>query len=260
MSKQLYVPVSKKSGSAKNSPPPPADVDAPPALENDESLPDLPPPLTRSPPNDLLIVPLSREDVASVSALSVAVPEDTESSGVIIPTDEPTDDEESDSNKNDAEAEAEGDTDMKTDDHHSDGGFSCPQCHNKKKRKTGGFPFGRKPADPNAPKKVKEEPKTQWGKFQRTFIEKYPGESAEVACAVARVHYVPVHSDVAEPKSLERLIRETYGFINPQWKKLKGEPKNEQLRAWVEGQLTSAILTHAHQKTEVSTNIKISPQ
>lgn len=119
----------------------------------------------------------------------------------------------------------------------------CPECQCKKRRKTGGFPFGRKPTDPDAPKKVKEDPKTQWGKFQRQYCQKYSGLPSAMACALARIYYVPVHADgTKSPKSLERLLRETHAFLVPLVKSMDDESRAAALRSWVEDLMRNAIL------------------
>lgn len=123
----------------------------------------------------------------------------------------------------------------------------CPACHCRKRKKTGGFPFGRDPADANAqPKKPKEEPKTPWGKFQREYADKFKDlNSSQVTTALARVYYVPVHTNGTKtPKSLERMLRETHHFIQPWAKNLTEEEKAKSLRQWVEGLLHAAIVNH----------------
>lgn len=119
----------------------------------------------------------------------------------------------------------------------------CPECQCKKRRKTGGFPFGRKPADPDAPKKVKEDPKTPWGKFQRQYCQKYSDLPSTTACALARIYYVPVHTDgTKSPKSLERLLRETHAFLVPRARYLDDDGRAAALRSWVEELMRNAIL------------------
>ena len=123
---------------------------------------------------------------------------------------------------------------------------TCPACQNKKRRKTGGYPFGRKP-DPNAVKKVKMDPSTRWGKFQREYVQMYPNLSLPTACALARIKYQPLHADgTVAPKSLERLLRETFVFLNPKWRTSKGKLKNEALRLWAEALLTDAVLRNCN--------------
>jgi hypothetical protein len=150
-------------------------------------------------------------------------------------SEEPSDSKSSDSDK----------SDKTTEDKHLPG--ECPECACRKRKKTGGFPFGRDPADVNSqPKKPKEDPKTPWGKFQRQYAEKYKDlNSSTVTTAIARVYYVPVHSNGTEtPKSLERLLRETHQFIQPWAKGLAEKEKAKSLREWTEGLLHNAIITH----------------
>lgn len=120
---------------------------------------------------------------------------------------------------------------------------SCPECQ-KKKRKGNGFPFGRKPSD-EVNKKPKAEPKTAWGRWQRSRVEEYAQERAEVAAQIARISYVPVHSDGrVSPKSFDRLVRETYSFLNPRWKTITDDRQAaKDVRDWLEKLLISAILT-----------------
>lgn len=131
----------------------------------------------------------------------------------------------------------------------------CPECQCKKRRKTGGFPFGRKPTDPDAPKKVKEDPKTQWGKFQRQYCQKYSDLPSATACALARIYYVPVHADgTKSPKSLERLLRETHAFLVPRVKSLDDDSRAAALRSWVEDLMRSAILERRYDELSNSIN------
>jgi len=152
--------------------------------------------------------------------------------------DEPTDPENSSADEGEHPKESSSDK--------ADPVIVCPECQCKKRRKTGGFPFGRKPADPDAPKKPKEDPKTQWGKFQRQYCQKYSDLPPSAACALARIYYVPVHSDgTKSPKSLERLLRETHSFLVPRVKTLDDESRAAALRTWVEDLMRNAILDHA---------------
>lgn len=119
----------------------------------------------------------------------------------------------------------------------------CPECQCKKRRRTGGYPFGRKPADPDTPKKTKDDPKTNWGKFQRSYCEKYKELPSSTACALARIYYVPVHHDGSKaPKSLERLLRETFAFVSPTSKTLDDDARALALRQWVESLLHGVIV------------------
>lgn len=128
----------------------------------------------------------------------------------------------------------------------------CPECQSRKRKKTGGFPFGRDPAAASAqPKKPKEDPKTHWGKFQRHYADKFKDlNSTQVSTAIARVYYVPVHSKdgTATQKSLERLIRETHEFIQPWAKSIpddeNGEKKAKARREWTQELLRDAIVNH----------------
>lgn len=128
----------------------------------------------------------------------------------------------------------------------------CPECQSRKRKKTGGFPFGRDPATASAqPKKPKEDPKTHWGKFQRHYADKFKDlNSTQVSTAIARVYYVPVHSKdgTATQKSLERLIRETHEFIQPWAKSIpddeNGEKKAKARREWTQELLRDAIVNH----------------
>lgn len=123
----------------------------------------------------------------------------------------------------------------------------CPACHCRKRKKTGGFPFGRDPAEASMqPKKPKEDPKTPWGKFQRQYADKFKDlNSSQVTTAIARVYYVPVHANGTKtPKSLERMLRETHQFIQPWAKSQPDEERAKSLRQWVEGLLHNAIVNH----------------
>ena len=153
---------------------------------------------------------------------------------VILNPDEPTD--------GDNTSADEADT-CKDESHKEEGVVVCPECQCKKRPRTGGYPFGRKPADPDAPKKPKEDPKTAWGKFQRQYCEKYKELPSATACALARIYYVPVHADGTKaPKSLERLLRETHGFIAPRTKTMEDDARTAALRSWVEDLMRHAIL------------------
>lgn len=91
---------------------------------------------------------------------------------------------------------------------------------------------------------MKPEPSTKWGLWQREYSKKYPDERTEVAMQLARVYYVPVHSDGREaPKSMDRLCRETYSFLNPKWKEIKDDKlATQEVRSWLQALLTEAVL------------------
>lgn len=149
------------------------------------------------------------------------------------------------STKPDKEPCTTNDTKLDTNDKTKD--EECPQCHCRKRRRTGGFPFGRDPAEAaNHSRKPKEDPKTQWGKFQRQYAEKYKDlNSSGATTALARVYYVPVHSNgTSSPKSLERLLRETHHFIQPWTKGMTDADKAKSLREWTESLLHNAIINH----------------
>lgn len=118
----------------------------------------------------------------------------------------------------------------------------CPECAKRPKRKERGLPFGRKPGQ-NATKKPKADPKTPWGKWQREYLDSHPEMRPEVATQIARVVYVPLHADGRPaPKSFERLLRETYSFLDPAWKHMKNEEDaNKAVRRWVEKLLIDTL-------------------
>ena len=61
---------------------------------------------------------------------------------------------------------------------------------------------------------------------------------------LARVYYVPVHSDGREaPKSLDRICRETYSFLNPKWKDQKDDKAaTQEVRSWLQALVVETIL------------------
>lgn len=119
---------------------------------------------------------------------------------------------------------------------------TCSEC-SKKRRKTGAPPFGRKPVDENAVPRVRPQPKTHWGKWQRKYMADYSKERPEAACALARITYIPTHSDGRPaPKSYERMLRETYAYLDPEWKSYSEDKAADALRQWVQNLLATTIL------------------
>ncbi len=168
------------------------------------------------------------------STLPVQETKNSHEDNTAINPDEPTDPENTSADEGDV---------TKDDSSKDASSIVCSECMCKKRRKTGGYPFGRKPADPDTPRKPKEDPKTQWGKFQRQYCEQYKDLPSTTACALARIHYVPVHSDGTKaPKSLERLLRETHAFVAPRTKSLSDDQRSVALRSWVEDLMRNAIL------------------